>query len=195
MVRVAISVEGETEESFVKTVLCPHLQSSEVFVTPINMRGSISVKKAVEEIKKLVHGFEYVTTLYDFYGFKGNTGYDKDGLENAILAGVPVDKKNVVQPYVQMYEYEGILFSDPKIMSSVVKETKSGWAKSVLEKFNNSPETINNSTETAPSKRLEKNTDYKKTTHGSLIAESIGISKIKEMCPNFKAWVEQLENL
>lgn len=55
------------------------------------------------------------------------------------------------------------------------------------------PEDINDSSETAPSKRLEKIfIGYSKTTDGMRIAEKIGIQKMMQKCPCFKAWIETI---
>ena len=58
------------------------------------------------------------------------------------------------------------------------------------------PEDINNSRETAPSKRIMHifpEGTYSKTEHGPLIAESIGIDAIRAKCPAFNEWVSKLE--
>jgi hypothetical protein len=50
-----------------------------------------------------------------------------------------------------------------------------------------SPEEINNSQETAPSKRiLGVYNSYNKITDGYLIAKEIGIDKMREVCPRIK---------
>lgn len=69
------------------------------------------------------------------------------------------------------------------------------WAQGVLAQFDGNPEQINNSPQTAPSKRLIKHTAYRKTTHGPKIAQTIGIDKIREKCAGFNAWLSQLEAL
>jgi len=52
---------------------------------------------------------------------------------------------------------------------------------------------INDSKETIPSERLRKIfVSYSKTTKGSEIALSIGLSKIREKCPRFNKWIEDL---
>lgn len=59
------------------------------------------------------------------------------------------------------------------------------------------PEAINNSPQTAPSKRLDNWCDgkFKKTTTGIAIAEEIGISTLREKYRVFNAWLNQLEAL
>jgi hypothetical protein len=52
-----------------------------------------------------------------------------------------------------MYEFEALLFSDSVKMASGLK-TNQGWVDEVVNDFSDL-ETINNSKETAPSKRIE----------------------------------------
>ena len=95
-----------------------------------------------------------------------------------------------------MHEFEGLLFSCPaSIANELGEEDAEKWAKGVLRKFENDPERINDSPETAPSKRLEDNTGYRKTTHGPNIAAEIGIDKIREQCSGFNAWLNDIEAL
>lgn len=58
------------------------------------------------------------------------------------------------------------------------------------------PEKINDSSNTAPSKRFEALSGrFKKTSTGIAIAEEIGIGKMREACPLFDAWLKELELL
>ena len=197
MVRVGISVEGSTEERFVVAVLAPYLAKQEVFITPISMGGNVSIDRAKSELKKMANSFDYVTTLYDFYGFKNKIdGETKAELEERLKSSVHERVKMKLIPYIQMYEFEGILFSCPESMerglnTPGIKE----WAQSILDEFNGNPEAVNNSVQTAPSKRLENNTDYRKTTHGPNIAKEIGIEKIRKMCKGFDRWASEIEAL
>ncbi len=197
MVRVGISVEGPTEERFVKTVLAPYLAIKSIYITPISMGGGVNVDKVKSELKKIAFSFDYVTTLYDFYGFsRKEVGETKQSLEQRIADTVHVNIKDKVIPYIQMYEFEGLLFSSPEAIANVLMDDQLiKWAAEILNKFNNNPELINDSVETAPSKRLEHDTAYRKTTHGPNIAREIGIDKIREMCPRFNDWISRLEGL
>jgi len=61
-------------------------------------------------------------------------------------------------------------------------------------------ENINNSRETAPSKRIDKFFDkydekYDKVFHGASIADDIGLETIKRECPRFAQWLISLESL
>lgn len=58
------------------------------------------------------------------------------------------------------------------------------------------PELLNDSRETAPSKRiLHVCPTYDKITEGLLILEEIGLARIRSQCPHFDAWVTRLEQL
>ena len=55
---------------------------------------------------------------------------------------------------------------------------------------------LNNSPETAPSKRLEKLIpNYAKIKNGTLISKDMGIDKILAECPHFREWIEQISRL
>ncbi len=197
MVRVGISVEGPTEERFIKAVLAPYLVAKEVYITPISIGGDVNIDRVRGELKKLSNNFDYVSTLYDFYGFKKKLNSDsKASLEARIEEGVHERIRDKFIPYIQMYEFEGLLFSCPEAMERGLNESGvKEWCQGVLEKFSNNPESINDSVETAPSKRLEKGTGYRKTTHGPNIAKEIGIEKIRQMCEGFDEWLNKLERL
>lgn len=197
MVRIGISVEGPTEERFVKKVLYPYLIVKGIDITPISMGGDVNIDRAKNELKKIANSFDFVTTLYDFYGFKKRQdGEDKVALEQRLVASVHDGVRLKLIPYIQMYEFEGLLFSCPQSMERGLNENGiEVWCQEVLNEFNGNPELINNSVETAPSKRLLKHTKYRKTTHGPNIAEEIGISKMREMCIGFHEWLCKIERL
>ena len=57
------------------------------------------------------------------------------------------------------------------------------------------PEHINNSPETAPSKRLEKLIpNYPKVKNGAIISKEIGIDRIMAECKHFTKWIEKIKN-
>lgn len=143
-----------------------------------------------------------MTTLVDFYGFKDRAGCSRAEIERAIS-----EKTNelttgfdsrFVLPYVQMHEFEGLLFTEPAAFEWV----QDGWSADVHQALSEvasafaNPELINDSPETAPSKRILQifpEGSYSKTEHGPLIAESIGIDAIRAKCPAFSEWVGKLQ--
>ncbi len=60
-----------------------------------------------------------------------------------------------------------------------------------------SPEEIDDSPITAPSKRIEHIIPgkYQKSFHGPLIATRIGITAMRDACPHFNGWLTKLELL
>jgi len=201
MVRLAISVEGQTEERFVKILIVPHLERFGIYteVRLLNGHGGdVSLSRIKIDLTILAKSFDKVTTLYDFYGFKGKSKTEtKTSLEEKIRDCIPPALQYKLIPYVQMYEFEGLLFSSPTIMEEVIQQKKlASWAISVLKKANNNPEQINDSPQTAPSKRLAGEIkNYTKTVNGVDIARATGLDILREKCVGFDTWLSTLEAL
>ena len=94
-------------------------------------------------------------------------------------------------PYVQKYEFEGLLFSDvtafpvlvdaPPKSIDLLTNIRSGFA---------TPEDINDDWATAPSRRIKGVIRrYSKRLHGPLVATEIGLEAIRAECPRFNDWV------
>jgi hypothetical protein len=192
-----MSVEGLTEELFVKQVLFPHFIERGISVTPIQVGGNVSVDRIGNELTRLARSFNYVTTFYDFYGFKRKVVNEtKMSLEERIAQSIKADYQSMLIPYVQMHEFEGLLFSSPSAIARVLQDDGlEGWAVGVLAQFDNDPEMINDSRETAPSKRLIDQSSYRKKTHGPAIAAHIGLENLRERCAGFGDWITRLEDL
>lgn len=194
MTRLLISVEGKSERKFVEQTLVLHLSNFGVFVQIHDMKGKISVDRVREKLNRLIHHYDFVTTLYDFYGFKRlEANETKKTLEKKRKKSIKSKQQNKIIPYIQMYEFEALLFSDAKIMANNLNISQS-WIDNILNKFNDL-EGINNSKETAPSKRIEKNATYIKTQHAPKILQEIGLPKIRKKCQGFNEWITQLEKL
>ena len=210
MIRLAVSVEGQTEEEFVKQVLAGHLRERRVEPTPIVLGrargrsggGNVSSARLVSEMVWLLRSFDAVTSLVDFYGFRGKGGRSVEDLEAYLrdeIARKISSSRNAgkVVPYVQRHEFEGLLFSNVEVFSKQV-DFPSGCRdelQDVRKKFTTS-EDINDHSQTAPSKRIAKVIPrYKKPLHGPLLAEKIGLDGIRAECPRFNAWVKRLESL
>ena len=59
-----------------------------------------------------------------------------------------------------------------------------------------SPEDINDSPDTAPSKRIAKALyGYDKVRDGQQAAQQIGLPKKRDQCPHFRAWIDQLMSI
>jgi Domain of unknown function (DUF4276) len=99
-------------------------------------------------------------------------------------------------PYVQMYEFEGLLFSDCIELALAIGQPGLVREFRQIRNLFDSPEDINDSPITAPSKRIANLYPvYDKPVHGSLAALGIGLAKIREECSLFDDWLQQLEKL
>ena len=98
-------------------------------------------------------------------------------------------------PYVMMHEFEGLLFSDCiRLGEGIGRPDLIPQFQKVRDQFN-TPEEINDSPLTAPSKRVEALVPgYEKPLLGVLAILEIGLEAIRRECPHFRAWLEQLES-
>jgi hypothetical protein len=99
-------------------------------------------------------------------------------------------------PFVVFHEFEGLLFSDcDRFAAAVGKRHLAPQFAAVRAQFN-SPEEINDSSATAPSKRVEKLLpEYQKPLHGNIAILEIGLKAIRQQCPIFSDWVAKLERI
>ena len=152
------------------------------------------------------------TTMVDFYGLPQTGDRAWPGREQA--SGIPFEQKaDVVEtemardiegefgashnrflPYVVMHEYEGLLFSDPDRFAEAIGSTElTGEFRAIRNGFR-TPEEINDSPDTAPSRRVESLFPrYQKPLMGTIAAQQIGLAAIRKECPHFNDWVQTLE--
>jgi hypothetical protein len=219
MIRVRVIVEGQTEASFVSGPLTAGLMGYGVFLFPTllgvpGQRGGRvnydRVKKDVVTALKQDQGV-YCTTLFDLYGL--GAGFDllvpdraKGGqqlvadLEHAmhrdISKAIPSLRTERFIPYVQIYEFEGLLFSDPRVLAESMSREDLADQIELIRADHTTPEEINDGPETAPSKRLLRlDPRYDKVRTGTVAAERMGIHTICQHCPRFRAWFERLATL
>ncbi len=201
MIRLAISVEGETEEEFVNEVLAERLRTRGVEPYPILLGGDVTLERLASDMAELHWNFDFVTSLVDFYGFRDKGNVPIKELERRIHTTVisrinrSFDESRIF-PYVQRHEFEGLLFSDVDAFTwlGVSDETLSEL-RNIRSRFP-TPEDINDNVDTAPSKRLESLIPrYDKRVAGPVVALEIGLDKIRSECPRFNRWLDRLENL
>ncbi|MDE6447499.1 MAG: DUF4276 family protein, partial [Muribaculaceae bacterium] len=95
-------------------------------------------------------------------------------------------------PYIQLHEFEALLFSAVNGFEMYFEDETSKKIQEIIDSYDN-PEEINNAPETAPSKRLLRIIpDYDKVIYGTIIALEIGLPKILNRCPRFRAWTDSL---
>ena len=219
MIQINITVEGRSELNFVNIVLKPHLWATSGILVHVravltsksrNKRGGItSYHKFKNDVTRWLKGDtgNYHTSLIDLYGL----GYDFPGYETSThLRGAERARfiEAVIQndinypnffPHIQPYEFESLLFSDPKQMAERLKLDFPSILASEFQKIVDSfedPENINDSPQTAPSKRILKIApSYDKPADSLAIIQSIGLPLIRAKCPHFNDWITKLEKL
>lgn len=211
---VYIYCEGQTEESFVNTLLQPYFLNMDIHVTPIihktkrtpirSYKGGVADYKSIkDELIKLCKNSDYfVTTLFDYYGMPSNTPsidycdvdiYKRiEHIENEIKKDIGYDN---LAFNLLVHEFEGLLFSDPQSFEVITNNKNVAKLQAIRDKAA-TPEHINNSVNTAPSKRIEGViSDYTKVRQGIIVAKKIGIDKMISECKHFAAWISKIQNL
>jgi hypothetical protein len=219
MSKVIAVVEGATEQTFVREVLAPWLWNAsrvELVASAAGKpgkKGGNSYGKVKRDIINHLRNphFAVVTTFFDFYGmppkWPGRTEARKKShankpltVEKAIRDDIESDVGTELipklLPYIQMHEFEALLFSEPAALSEVMRNEASEEKLIAIRREFGTPEEINDSPETAPSKRVESIFRfYRKPLHGVLAAKRITIDKMTSECPHFKQWVTALGSL
>lgn len=206
MKKVLILVEGYTEERFVKDVLKPHFHPKGIFLIPRNLKGVGKYATIRNEVNKLLKdsSAHLVTTMLDLYRIpsdfpqkmsitQAQTGMQKVALlENAFKQDID---KDTFFPYLQLHEFEALLFSDVSMFSKIPNVgNKIRFFEEIVQVKN--PEDINDLPNTSPSNRIKTTLSfYQKETHGIIVAKSIGLATMRAKCPHFDSWVLKLESL
>jgi hypothetical protein len=147
--------------------------------------------------------------MFDLYGlpsdFPGKNSYTRnpadptpyvEALENSFGSDIGCPQ---FVPYLQLHEYETLLFTDPRAFEIAFED-----CQSEIVELNNvassapSIEHIDDGKETAPSKRIISiipEYEGRKVSAGPDIAEYIGLPAVRSKCPHFDSWLTRLEEL
>lgn len=225
MVRLYLFAEGQTEQTFADTVLKDHLANFGVYLHgPVLIamarkkgkihrgggRNYVPMKNDIVRFLKQERGTDvYFTTMIDLYaihsGFPGreeSEKYRNDPFQRVqflqVAFGNDIHDLRFV-PFIQLHEFEAILFADPNGFACFYEHAEKQIAH--LHEIANSkatPELINDGQHTAPSKRvIAEFPDYEgaKRTVGPQVAGLIGLDTIRSKCPHFNSWITRLEGL
>jgi len=229
MINLYIIVEGDSEEKFVKEILSSYFWEKNIFLHPEKVitgrnrfgksckGGGNSYKLYKNHIVKQIKQFArqksyYFSTMIDLYALPSDfpklteaKRYYQDKyryiefLENAFSEDIG-SKKFI--PYIQLHEYETLLFSNIEAIADEYFDLEDDKLLQTI-KDDISPyeniELINDSNETAPSKRLDRytNGNYcgQKTVTSINILKKIGLSVIRTKCKHFDSWLQKIESL
>jgi hypothetical protein len=211
MKRLVFIVEGDTEIRLVEKVIMPYLVAQGIS-NPVNCQtittnrkqnkkgGVGSYGKFKNEVERtLAQSNVVVTSLIDFFklptdfpGFTTNSAQIEQ-IETAVHTDL--NNNPVFIPYIQRHEVEALMFASRDGFELVIDdEEKLELIDAINEEYPN-PEDINNSPETAPSKRIKDiYEDYDKVGDGEMIFEMIGIEPMLEKCPRFSTWIDKIIN-
>lgn len=155
------------------------------------------------------------TTMVDYYALPGTGAgawpgrgaatalpFEKraDAIQQGMLAEISAALEGEYGPsrfipYVIMHEFEGLLFSDCNRFAEGISQPGLAASFQAIRNAFGTPEEINDSPVTAPSKRvMALLPGYEKVLFGTLAAMHVGLDAIRTECPNFSAWVTSLES-
>ncbi len=219
MRKAFVYAEGQTEERFIKDILAPHLVGFHLWVVPVvatskivksgpNFKGGVgSYPDTKKKLLRLLADSSAVavTTMLDYYGLpksfpgrespQGRDCHEKvSSVEQTVCEDIG-DPKFI--PFLTLHEFEGLLFSSPRCMATVLTGAREMERSLVrIRRQFQTPEEIDDDPATAPHRRIEGLCpSYNKPLHGALIAARIGLEDIMEQCPHFAEWVKKLEGL
>ncbi len=221
MVRLNFIVEGHSEESFVNQVLVPHLASFAVFArvrraetsrsgARIYRGGVLRWNRAARDIRLWAREDNNpdarFTTMFDLYRLP------RDAPGTAASKGDPWKRVYAIEaamsrqfddprvlPYVQLHEFETLLFADIlRLRDFFPHRLKEVDDLALSVKKFGSPEEIDEGAETAPSRRvIAAMPEYagQKPVAGPETLRRIGLATVRSCCPHFSAWLGCLESL
>lgn len=186
---------------------------------PSHKGGDIRFDRAKTDIGNFLRQRHdtYVSTMFDYFridpAWPGRSEVDrqiKSGMalaagqkasvvetatQKAIEQSHPnLDAEKRFIPYIEMHEFEALLFSDPHILAEEA-EIDISVVNHILKEYGE-PEEIDDNPLRAPSKRIVAlNGSYRKVTTGNAVAKTIGIPTLRKKCSHFNEWLLKLEAL
>ena len=220
MTNVYIICEGPTEVRFIKNVLAPSLGNQRIFLHPVTIGsqrskgGNVTFDRLYMNVRRQLYNNRqsYCSTLVDFYGLdsdfpgvelastRSSLRAKADAVVDGLLAALSetIDRDPLLRfiPYVQMHEFEALMFSDPATFADAIGRPDLDNDFAEIRRLFETPEHIDDSPVAAPSKRiLDLYPQYEKPLMGESVARAIGLPKIRAECPLFDAWLGKLERL
>ncbi len=211
MARLYLFAEGQTEETFADKVIKPHLADMGVYLQnpmliaharkkgKVHRGGGREYLQMKDDIVRRLREDKgtdaYFTTMINQYALHADfPGRDEAealrhmperrvaSLEQSFSDDI-ADRRFI--PYIQLHEYEAILFSDPNWFEYFYDHHRRQIEElQAIADAHATPELIDDGPHTAPSKRIiSQLPNYLKATEGPLVAELIGLQIIRSKCP------------
>jgi len=211
---IAVICEGETEETFIKRILFPYLESYGKKPKPFLLGGleRSGYPKLAREVRKRLseRGIGYVTTMIDLYGLPKNFPQKSAApsepyarvrfLERAFAEDIGEER---FIPHIMLHEFETLLLT-PQALNLIPERAKiekrplddTQWQRLLKDVEEKAPEQINDGADSHPAVRLKKVwPGYKKTIDGIEILKAVSLEAVMVACPHFREWVERLREL
>jgi hypothetical protein len=204
---------------FVKGPLAQSLMCKNIYLIPSliglagHKGGNFKIDRLVPDVKNrlLSDTSAFCSTFFDFYAlhkdFPGKKEADKQRniadkaacIQTALMCYFQkqIGSEAALRfiPYVQMHEFEGLLFSDPVNLAKSLHKADLASEFDFIRKQYPTPEDINENYETAPSHRIMAlYPGYRKPLNGLQAAYKVSIGTIRRECQLFNQWLVRLES-
>ena len=219
MRKLLVLAEGQTEETFVRDVLAPHLEGYHLQTIAVvlktkrvkaggHFRGGVtSTAQVISDLLRLLGDTSAVavTTMLDYYGLPA----DFPGMVSR-PSGSPIQRVAHVEaaldhrvddrrflPHLVLHEFEAWLYTEPEAAQWVFDEGPQVAAQlREIAKAAGGAEEVDEGPATAPSKRLARLFPaYRKPLHGPMAVGAMGLAAVRRHCPHASAWLDKLEAL
>ncbi|MGY4740583.1 DUF4276 family protein [Streptomyces sp. ATMOS53] len=220
MITVGVLCEGQTEERMVREFLDPELRVHGINLVPTLLRTKVSaggpsgrggvskwskIEKDLRHLLGTTPHWAAVTTLLDYYGLPQSS----PGMDDRPMAMSPRQCVEHVEerlsecighprfiPYLVLHETETWVFAAAEQLGDMLEEPALASELKRQADEKGGPEGVNDSPETAPSKRLLRlYPAYNKTQDGPDAVGYLGLDALRQACPHFNAWVTRLLGL
>lgn len=218
MKRLLVLVEGQTEETFVRDVLDPHLHAFGIVAIGTILKtkrpksggpfrgGVTSTAQVTADLGRLLGdpNAVAVTAVIDYYGlptdFPGMStrppGEPRARVEHVERAWAQTVNHRRFIPHLVLHEYEAWIYSDPSACAWVFDDPRLPAELAKICQRAGEPERIDEHPDQAPSRRLTRAFPrYRKPLHGPMAVQAIGLAKVRAECPHAAAWLERIEAL
>ncbi len=219
-----LTVEGQTEEAFVRDSLVQHLAKFNVFVPSPRFTGPHGRRRgrfprggmfntfvhALEDMRRWLKQMRSpdvrFSMMVDLYSLPHNfPGYDAgmkqpsgqgqaESLEQTLAAELG-DSRFI--PYLQVHEFEALVLTDAARLKYLYEKDHGRIDALVGETATfDTPEEIDHGQHSHPKARIQNAVEkYDENVAGPLIAHDIGLDVLRQRCPHFGQWLTRLEQL
>ena len=223
VVRLHLVVEGQTEESFVKSTLCLHLGqydvATDVHSVTTSRQSGRPYRGGIKKYRQIRRDLElwsrqdtnpdsFFSTMVDLYRLPG----DFPGFDEAKAISDPRQRVSSLEqafakdldllrfiPYIQLHEFEALMFTDIETLREAFPDREKQLARLAASTAEfSSPELIDSGSSTSPSKRIVAEIpEYagRKTSVAVPALQRIGLEKVRAACSHFDQWILALEAL